>query len=149
MTDTAPPEGDGVNSAREEEVKETAERLLEEGATKDAPMPDKYKYLAEQAQLLEIELRKSYAKQEVGLRETYAKGLLVILALLLITVNVIFCFYADKGEHWKIPDDVIQIWLAATVVQVVGVVAVVTRYLFPNRDGSSNPPTPPLPPSSN
>jgi hypothetical protein len=30
---------------------------------------------------------------------------------------------------------VIEVWLAATVVQVVGVVAVVTRHLFPKPDG--------------
>jgi hypothetical protein len=29
---------------------------------------------------------------------------------------------------------VIEIWLAATVVQVIAVVAIVTRHLFPNRD---------------
>jgi hypothetical protein len=29
---------------------------------------------------------------------------------------------------------VIEVWLAATVVQVVGVVAIVTRHLFPVRD---------------
>jgi hypothetical protein len=30
---------------------------------------------------------------------------------------------------------VIEIWLAATVIQILGVVAVVTRHLFPGRDG--------------
>jgi hypothetical protein len=29
---------------------------------------------------------------------------------------------------------VVEVWLVATVVQVVGVVAEVTRHLFPNRD---------------
>jgi hypothetical protein len=29
---------------------------------------------------------------------------------------------------------VIEVWLAATLVELVGVVLVVTRYLFPRRD---------------
>lgn len=147
MADAAPTEGDGVDSARVEAAKETAERLLEEGAATDAPIPDKYKYLAEQAQLLEIELKKEYATQELELRKTYAKGLLVILALELCFASVLLLLYAALGVHWKIPNDVIQIWLGATVVQVVGVVTVVTRYLFPNRGNPSDPPAPPLPPT--
>jgi hypothetical protein len=33
-----------------------------------------------------------------------------------------------------VPPGVIEFWLAATVVQVVGVVAIVARHLFPSRN---------------
>jgi hypothetical protein len=54
----------------------------------------------------------------------------------LFLANAIFVAFAWVGEHWELSTSVVQVWLAATVVQVVGVVFVVTRHLFPNRDGS-------------
>ena len=149
MAEATPHADEGVDAVKQEQAKQTAERLLQEGAATDAPpLPDHLRFLAEKAQLQEIELKKEYASQEIELRETYAKGLLAILAVQLIVVAVIFWFYAEKGMRWKIPDGVIQVWLGATVVQMVGVVTVVTRYLFPNRDTTPNPPVPPSPPSS-
>ncbi|HEY2536762.1 MAG TPA: hypothetical protein VGI24_07245 [Solirubrobacteraceae bacterium] len=123
-----------------------------------AQLPDELKHLPEKRDLLEIQLKaefarqdialkKTYAEQEIALRETYAKGLLLILTALLVVVNTIFWFYAEKGQRWKIPSEVIQVWLGATVVQVVGVVTVVTKYLFPNRDGQPDPPVPPTAPT--
>jgi hypothetical protein len=149
----APPAG--PDPAKEQQAEETAKRILTEGAASDAPqMPEDYQYLPQKLQLLEIQLKKDFARQEIELKEsyatqelelraTYAKGLLAVLAVELVVVNVIFWFYAEKGHGWNIPEGVIQIWLGATVVQIVGVVTVVTRYLFPNRD---SPPTPPSPP---
>jgi hypothetical protein len=34
--------------------------------------------------------------------------------------------------HWKVPVGAMQVWLGATVVQVIGVVVVIARSLFPN-----------------
>ncbi len=143
----ATPGGGSKGDPEKEQAEQSAKRILEEGAASDAPaMPEALRFLAEKAQLQEIELKKEYATQEIELRETYAKGLLAILAVELVVVNVIFWVYAEKGRNWNIPEGVIQIWLGATVVQIVGVVTVVTRYLFPNRD--SRPEPPPLPTSS-
>ena len=50
--------------------------------------------------------------------------------------DAVFVVFAWAGRGWELPPGVIEVWLAATVVQVVGVVAIVTRHLFPNRDGS-------------
>lgn len=139
MSRPGPSKGDEVGSVQKVETEQVkvAKELLEEGnATEaaDSAMPKELKFLREQAQLQEIRLKESNAKQDLELRETYAKWLLGILAIELIVVNVIFCLYAAKGRDWRLPDGVIQIWLAATVVQVVGIVTVVTRYLFPRRD---------------
>jgi hypothetical protein len=35
---------------------------------------------------------------------------------------------------WRVNTTVLQVWLGAAVVEVIGVVLVVTRYLFPRRD---------------
>jgi hypothetical protein len=43
--------------------------------------------------------------------------------------------FAWVGADWDLPAGVIEVWLGATVVQVVGIVLIVTRHLFPNRDG--------------
>jgi hypothetical protein len=135
-------------AAPEESQTEILVRILEQGDVKEAPDPPvEYRWLEEKLKLQEIELKREYAKQEIDLRATYAKGLLLILAVMLVVVNVIFWKYAASGRHWNIPNAVVQIWLGATVIQVVGVVTVVTRYLFPNRDRQPEPPAPPQPSS--
>lgn len=53
----------------------------------------------------------------------------------LIVANTVFVVYAWAGEHRDLDAVVIDVWLGATLVQVIGVVAIVTRYLFPRRDG--------------
>src|SRR4029079_1477419 len=123
MSRPSPSEGDEIGSVRKVEAEQVkvAKELLEEGNATDSAIPNEYKFLGERAQLQEIRLRESNAKQDLELRETYAKWLLGILAIELIVVNVIFCLYASKGRDWRLPDGVIQIWLAATVVQVVGI----------------------------
>ncbi len=145
MADATPSGGTGAGPEKKQ-AEQSAKRILEEGATSDAPaMPEALRFLTEKAQLQEIELKKEYATQEIELRETYAKGLLAILAVELVVVNVIFWIYAEQGKNWNIPDGVIQIWLGATVVEIVGVVTVVTRYLFPNRNSQPEPPPLPTP----
>ena len=47
------------------------------------------------------------------------------------SVNAGFLFYSWKGWDWKPPDGVVQIWLTATFVQIVSVVVVITKSLFP------------------
>lgn len=54
----------------------------------------------------------------------------------LAVADLVFIVYAS-AKHWNIPPEVIESWLGAVVVQVVGVMLVVTRYLFPNRDGAN------------
>jgi hypothetical protein len=76
------------------------------------------------------------AELEHGLKRTYARWILVLLGFQLALANGIFVAFAWAGRDWELTTPVIQAWLAATVVQIVGVVFVVTRHLFPNRDES-------------
>jgi len=115
---------------------ETVQRILRDGQAHEAPeLPVEYRYLDEQLKRQEIELKRDYAKQEIELRRNYAKSLLIILAVQIAVADIVFWVFAEAGEHWHLSDGVIQIWLAAAVVEVIGVVAVVTRHLFPRRDG--------------
>jgi hypothetical protein len=69
--------------------------------------------------------------QEIKLRRFYATWLLVGLGIELLIANTVFVLYAAIGRHWKLEAAVIDVWLGQTVVQVVGIVLVVTRHLFP------------------
>ena len=70
-------------------------------------------------------------EQNIRLRKWYAISVLIALGAQIIAANTIFVLYAAWGAHWKVEVTLMQAWLAATVVQVVGIVLVVTRSLFP------------------
>jgi hypothetical protein len=80
------------------------------------------------------ELRYQDLRQDIELRRRYALRMLWILGAELTFVNLMFLLYTWIGVHWRVPGTTMQVWLSATVVQVVGIVYVVTRYLFPRRD---------------
>jgi hypothetical protein len=82
------------------------------------------------------QLRHEDYRQDIGLKKKYADRMLLILGAELVFVNGLFLFYTWLGVHWKVPGTTMQVWLSATVVQVVGIVYVVTRYLFPPRGTS-------------
>jgi hypothetical protein len=56
---------------------------------------------------------------------------LLLMAAQLIVVNAAFVIYAAVGYDWAPPSGVVQVWLTATFVQIVSVVVVITRSLFP------------------
>lgn len=70
---------------------------------------------------------------DLALRELYARRILWILVGQLAVADLVFLFYAWIGSDWNVDPVVMQFWLGATVVEVVGIALVVTRYLFPNR----------------
>jgi hypothetical protein len=75
-------------------------------------------------------------RQDIKLKKTYAKSFLRLVALQLVVADLVFIAYAWAGKSWDLPSSVIEIWLGATLIELVGIVLVVTRYLFPRRDGS-------------
>lgn len=74
------------------------------------------------------------AIQNLGHRDTYANGVLLAMAVQLLFSNGIFITYAWAGMHWRVPSVVISGYLAAVAIELIGLVFVVTRHLFPNRD---------------
>jgi hypothetical protein len=98
-------------------------------------LPDDLKHLEERERAQGLTLRRLFAEQEHGLRQRYAGWILWLLGAQFVVADAVFVAFAWAGRSWDLPPGVIEVWLAATVVQVVGVVALVTRHLFPNRDG--------------
>lgn len=74
------------------------------------------------------------AEQDVKLKGFYAYFLPTIMVLQLAAADVGFFLYAHWGVNWVIDTTIMHVWLGATVVEVIGIVLVVTRYLFPRRD---------------
>lgn len=69
-------------------------------------------------------------EQHLRLRGFYAVYLSVLLAVQLAVADGIFIAYAAWGVHWKLAEPLVGVWLGAAVVQVIGVVLVVAKYLF-------------------
>lgn len=107
----------------------------EDGKDQAAPLPRHLMHLAEREREQALSLKKLFAEQEHGLRQSYADWLLWLLGAQFLIADAVFVAFAWAGRRWDLPPEVIEVWLAATVVQVVGVVAIVSRHLFPNRDG--------------
>lgn len=80
------------------------------------------------------ELSRRDRAQDILLKRSYAKSLLLLLGLQLLATNIVFVLYAWHGTDWKVPDGVMLGWLGATVIEVIGVVTVVVHHLFPRRD---------------
>jgi glutathione S-transferase len=116
---------------------EAGAKVAIEVEREDAPsadIPEEFRFLDEQERVQGLALRRLFAEQEHGLRQRYADRIHWLLGAQFVIADAVFVAFAWAGQGWDLPPGVIEVWLAATVVQVVGVVAVVTRHLFPNRD---------------
>ncbi len=76
-------------------------------------------------------------EQSIKLKRIYGLGILLPMLAQLIVVNAVFVIYAAEGYDWHPPQGVVQVWLTATFVQIVSVVVVITRSLFPGEKNSS------------
>lgn len=85
---------------------------------------------AELESLRPAQLQAKDHQQDIDLKKKYADWLLGAVIGQLVLANAVFIAYAWAGKGWDLDAVVIDVWLAATLVQVVGVVAIVTRYLF-------------------
>jgi hypothetical protein len=72
--------------------------------------------------------------QDIQLKKSYAMSLLRLVAVQLFVADAVFIVYAWAGAHWELNPGVVQFWLGATIVELIGVALVVTQYLFPKRD---------------
>jgi hypothetical protein len=121
--------------AGDDEVDEIAQRL-ERGAARVTAELGYLGNLTEREREQDMSLRRLFAEQEHGLRQRYADWILRLLGVQFVVADAVFVAFAWAGRSWDLPPGVVEVWLAATVVQVVGVVAIVTRHLFPNRGGN-------------
>jgi hypothetical protein len=130
-----PESGQLPASDGEEPALRDAARNIETGAARASTLPERLLHLSERERAQQLDLTKSFADQEHDLCARYANWILVILALELLVADAVFVAFAWIGKDWDLSAGVIEVWLGATVVQVVGIVFIVTRHLFPNRDG--------------
>jgi len=129
MAEGAPPEEPGGSSPEpSEEVKQALKSVVQSSRAGRGEAAELQSLGPERAAAVEDQL------QETELKRTYARSLLRLMFGQLIVANGVFIAYAWVGKDWNLETSVINVWLAATVVQVVGVVLVVTRSLFPRRD---------------
>lgn len=77
------------------------------------------------------ELATEGRRHDLILRKRIGIFAIVGVSAELITANAVFIAYAWAGQHWKIPTAAINVWLGATVVQIFGILYVITNYLFP------------------
>jgi hypothetical protein len=99
-------------------------------------LPEQFRHLAEKERIQDMRLRGLFAEQEHGLRQRYADWIIWLLGAQFVIADAVFVTFAWAGLSWALPPGVVEVWLAATVVQVVGIAAIVTRHLFPTRVGS-------------
>jgi hypothetical protein len=80
------------------------------------------------------ELERAHLQQDLELKKRYGNRLLRLVTIQLAVADIVFILYFIVGVHWDLPEGVIYVWLVTTLVELVGVATVVTRYLFPRRD---------------
>ncbi len=78
--------------------------------------------------------------QDIKLKKKYANWLLWLISIQLVVADIVFVVYAGVGERWHLDAAVIQVWLVTTLVELIGVALVITRYLFPRRDRQATTP---------
>jgi hypothetical protein len=125
---SGPPDQELAEAIRE------ARETLRSGQARESDLPEDLRHLPERERAQELALKKLFAQQEHDLRESYAQWIIRILFAQLAIADTVFIVFAWAGQRWVLSPGVIEVWLGATVVQVVGIVLVVTRHLFPNRD---------------
>lgn len=121
-------------SDQEARASEEVHKALQTGAVREAvDLPEHLQHLPERNQAQILELKRMFAEQEHELRRTYARRILLLLFAQFLLADAVFVAFAWAGESWDLSTAVVDVWLAATAVQVVGIVLVVTRNLFPDR----------------
>jgi glutathione S-transferase len=126
--------GQSHDGRGEADATEEIEGGLQRTADRSDRLPSGLMHLAEKERAQKISLRQLFAEQEHELRQKYADWIIWLLGAQFVIADVVFIAFAWAGRRWDLPSGVIEVWLVATVVQVVGVVAVVTRHLFPARE---------------
>jgi hypothetical protein len=105
---------------REEVEKVLSSGVEREPAKEDSPSERRDKASADDAEL------------DVTLKKIVARFALILMGLQIVIADVIFAWWG-MANKWVVDPAPISAWLGATVVEVIGVVYVITSYLFPKR----------------
>lgn len=75
-------------------------------------------------------IREDDAAQTVKLKKMLAIGTFIAIGAQLLIADLAFFRYG-KANKWEIDTAVMITWLSATVIEVLGVVVIIARHLFP------------------
>jgi hypothetical protein len=70
-------------------------------------------------------------RHDLILRKRVAAFALWGVSAELLIANAVFVAYAWIGKDWNLPTAAINVWVGATVIQIFGILYVITNYLFP------------------
>ena len=79
------------------------------------------------------DLERQDRRQDIGMKRVYGYVLLTAMLLQVFVADAVFVKYAATGADWELSPTVVNVWLVAALAEVVAIVAVVTRSLFPQR----------------
>lgn len=94
----------------------------------------------EEAKIEKLEAKNRRREQENELRVTIANQIIGFVAAQLVLTNMLAWLYAlvMLARDETIPSEVIVAWLSSTIVEIIGLLWVVARSLFPFRDKRRN-----------
>ena len=130
MTEEEEPPPPPLSQQREEEIKRLTASVRAIARTRDQTT-------STQIESLDVEKRRLHnteLAERIELKKLYARRLLRGLGAQIAFVDLVFLGYAYWGVHWRIRAQVMDAWLGATVIEVIGVVLVVTKHLFPSQE---------------
>jgi hypothetical protein len=70
--------------------------------------------------------------QDIKLKWIVARVALAVMGIQLAVADLIFVFYGE-AKNWQLSTPAIDSFLGATVIEVIGIVAVIANYLFPKQ----------------
>lgn len=118
-----------------EDIGRTADPERSEGTTDNAEIREVIRASKENEGLgKDVDSLPPAIEDRRKLQKGYAIGLFVVMAIQLAIADLVFAVYVVFGEKLGVDPGAMQAWLAATVVQVIGLVYAITRSLFPRRD---------------
>jgi hypothetical protein len=113
-------------SASPKSDRDVGSGVIDKAAITDAqPAPTLAEHEAEQRRLANLKTKNLLAYGKV-----YAYGSMSAMGVQILIADAAFYLYGH-AYHWKVPVGAMQVWLGATVVQVIGIVLVIAKSLFP------------------
>lgn len=119
------------------EMTEDSAESLADSADEDTETADKYnRQRRENAKLRKLEAKTARQEQENKLRVDVATRIVEFVAGQLILTNMMIWTYflVMLARAQTIPSEVIIAWLSSTIVEILGLLWVIARSLFPFKD---------------
>lgn len=95
------------------------------------------------AQVAEAEAKADKAKSDNSKRDSmYRWSLRLVTSMLVVTIVFMlwYMYYAMHVKH-ELPELVLVTWMGTTVVEAIGIVLIIAKYLFPSIDSNSEQPS--------